>query len=171
MRLALLTDYALRTLIYLAGRADRARIDEVAEFYRISVHHVAKVVNLLARRGLIRSIRGVGGGIEMARPAEAISIGEVVATIEGNTHLLECVATEGVCVIQPGCRLRAVLAKAETLQMDFLRQVRLSDVVRPAGQLKEFVPLAALQTPPRVSASSTLPPRSPPRKSRPKKSP
>ena len=142
MALSLQTDYALRTLIFLAGRPGRARIAQVAEFYRISAPHVAKVVNLLARRGFIRSIRGIGGGIELARDADDIRVGEVVQAFEGNTHLLECVGTDGVCVIQPRCRLRGVLAKAEQLQMDYLNGVRLSDVVQPGGQLVELEPLA-----------------------------
>ena len=138
MRLALQTDYALRTLIYLAGKPRRATITEIAEFYRISKDHVAKVVQRLAKLGYARSIRGSGGGVELARPAEEVSIGEVVLAIEGNMHLLDCVSTEGVCVIQPNCRLRGVLAEAERLQIEYLNRVKLSDVVRPGGQLVEL---------------------------------
>jgi Rrf2 family nitric oxide-sensitive transcriptional repressor len=138
MRLALHTDYALRTLIYLAGRPGRATVDQVAEFYRISGHHVAKVVQQLARQGYVRSVRGVGGGLELARPPEDIRLGDVIEACEGSPHLLECVGTDDVCIIQPACKLRRVLAEAERVQRDYLNSVRLSDVVRPAGGLKEF---------------------------------
>jgi len=138
MRLALLTDYALRTLIYLAGKPGRANIQEVADFYRISPHHVAKVVHRLARLGYVRSIRGVGGGIEMARAADDIRVGEVIVAFEGNMHLLECVGTPKVCVIQPHCRLREVLAEAERLQRGYLDSVRLSEIVQPGGQLADL---------------------------------
>jgi Rrf2 family nitric oxide-sensitive transcriptional repressor len=141
--LSLQTDYALRILIYLAGRPERTQIGQVAGFYRISVHHVAKVANQLARWGYLRSVRGIGGGIELARRPEDIRVGEVVQASEGKLHLLECVGTENVCVIQPACKLRGVLARAEQLQMDYLNSVRLSDVVRPAGQLVDLLPLAA----------------------------
>jgi Rrf2 family nitric oxide-sensitive transcriptional repressor len=141
MRLALLTDYALRTLIYLAGRSVRTNVHEVADFYRISPHHVAKVVHRLARLGYIRSIRGVGGGIEMVRSASDIRVGEVIRAFEGNLHLLECVGTPNVCVIQPSCRLKRVLAEAERLQTEFLDGVRLSDIVNPGGQLTDIVPV------------------------------
>src|SRR6476620_1454086 len=116
MRLGLHTDYALRTLIYLAGRSERASVAQVAAFYEISKDHVAKVVQSLARQGYVRSIRGAGGGIELARRPEEIRIGEVIEDFEGNLHLLECVGVENVCVIQPGCKLRSVLAQAERLQ-------------------------------------------------------
>jgi Rrf2 family nitric oxide-sensitive transcriptional repressor len=149
VRLALQTDYALRTLIYLAGRPGRATVEQVASFYAISVHHVAKVVNQLARRGYVRSIRGVGGGLELAREPGAIRLGDVVQDFEGPLHLLECVATENVCVIQPACKLRRVLAEAERAQLDCLNAYRLSDVVRPAGNLAEFrrLPTEALRRP------------------------
>jgi Rrf2 family nitric oxide-sensitive transcriptional repressor len=143
MALSLQTDYALRTLIYLAGKPGRTQIGPVAEFYGISVHHVAKVVSQLARWGYVRSIRGIGGGIELARKAEDIRVGEVVQASEGRMHLLECVGVENVCVIQPACKLRRVLARAEEMQMDYLNSVRLSDVVRPAGQLVDLLPAAA----------------------------
>jgi Rrf2 family nitric oxide-sensitive transcriptional repressor len=138
MRLALLTDYALRTLIYLVGKPGRANIQEVADFYRISPHHVAKVVHRLGRLGYVRSIRGVGGGIEMARPPQDIRVGEVLLAFEGNMHLLECVGTPKVCVIQPRCRLREVLAEAERRQLAYLNEVLLSDIVQPGGQLADL---------------------------------
>ena len=138
MRLGLHTDYALRTLIFLAGKPGRASVADVAAFYGISKDHVAKVVQSLARHGYLRSIRGAGGGIELARRPEDVRIGQVVLDFEGNLHLLECVGVENVCVIQPGCKLRTVLAQAERLQTDFLNSVRLSDIVRPGGQLLEI---------------------------------
>jgi|SRR4051794_21105962 Rrf2 family nitric oxide-sensitive transcriptional repressor len=138
MRLGLHTDYALRTLMYLAGRKQRASVAEVAAFYAISKDHVAKVVQSLARHGYVRSIRGAGGGIEIARRADEISVGQVVRDFEGSLRLLACVGVENVCVIQPRCKLRKVLAEAERLQVEYLNSVRLSDVVRPGGNLLEI---------------------------------
>jgi Rrf2 family nitric oxide-sensitive transcriptional repressor len=138
MRLDLHTDYALRTLIFLAGRPGRSSVAEVAAFYGISRDHVAKVVQALGKMGYVRSQRGAGGGIELARSPEQIRIGQVIAAFEGNLHLLECVGTENVCTIQPGCRLRRVLAHAERIQREYLDSVRLSDVVEPGGGLREF---------------------------------
>jgi Rrf2 family nitric oxide-sensitive transcriptional repressor len=135
MRLSLQTDYALRTLMYLGATRDRATVTEVADYYRISEAHVAKVVNQLSRLGYIRSLRGVGGGIELARAPEAIRLGEVILAFEGNLHLLECVGTEGVCVIESICKLRGVLARAERLQLEYLNGVTLLDVLPTRRQL------------------------------------
>ena len=138
MRLALHTDYALRTLIFLAGKPARASVAQIAEFFQISRDHVAKVVQSLVRFGYVRSIRGQGGGIELVKQPDEIRVGQVILDFEGNMHLLECVAINNICVIQPGCRLKGVLAQAEKIQLDYLQSVRLSDVVRPGGQLLEI---------------------------------
>lgn len=129
MRLSLQTDYSLRTLMYLAARPGRHTVAEVAEFFRISQTHVGKVVNQLARHGYVRSIRGIGGGLELGRSADDITIGEIIRCVEGNTHLLECIGIEDVCVIQRHCKLRTVLDRAERLQFEYLNSVRLSDVL------------------------------------------
>lgn len=140
MQLTTHTDYALRTLMYLATTEARATVQEVAERYGISQHHIAKVVNQLARLGYVRSIRGLGGGIELACRPETLQLGALIEQLEGNLHLLDCVATENVCVIQPICKLKGVLAEAERVQRDYLNTVTLADVVPTRRQ---FVRLRA----------------------------
>lgn len=139
MRLALQTDYSLRTLMFLAARPERQTIKAVSDFFQISQTHVGKVVNQLARLGYVRSIRGIGGGLELARPASDISIGEVVQSVEGNMHLLECIGMEDVCVIQRHCKLRTVLDRAEQIQLEYLNSIKLSDVL-PFGPSKRDLP-------------------------------
>lgn len=136
MRLALHTDYALRTLMFLAATNSRATVEEVATFYHISLDHVAKVVSQLVRLGWARSIRGLGGGIEIARQASEISVGEVIAAFEGKPHLLECLGREGVCVIESFCKLKNILAKAEALQWEYLNGVTLQDVLPARTKLR-----------------------------------
>ena len=140
MRLSLQTDYALRTLMFLAATTDRATIRQVADFFRISVDHVAKVVMQLNRLGYVRSVRGVGGGIELGRPAEEIRLGEVIAAFEGTVHLLECVGRTGVCIVEDFCKLKRVLAEAERVQMDYLNGVTLRDVLPTRQQLRSVEP-------------------------------
>jgi Rrf2 family transcriptional regulator, nitric oxide-sensitive transcriptional repressor len=140
VRLALQTDYALRTLLYLASRPGRSKVVDVADFYRISVNHLGKVVHRLGKLGYVRNVRGPGGGIELAREPSRISVGAVVRDFEGRSiHLLECVDTPGVCVIQPGCTLRGVLAEAERRQMEYLDGVTLSSLLPTKGDLVTFM--------------------------------
>ena len=139
MRLSLYTDYGLRTLMYLSGYERRATVGQIAEFFGISKDHLAKVAQALTRLELIRTVRGIGGGIELAVSPEEIRIGDVIEGLEGTTQLLECVtARTQICAIQPGCRLRHVLAEADRIQMDYLRSVRLADVAQPGVELVTF---------------------------------
>ncbi|MBA4105080.1 MAG: transcriptional regulator, Rrf2 [Pirellula sp.] len=140
MRLTTQTDFALRTLMYLTARSGRATIAQVAELFGISAHHVAKVVNLLARLGYVRSIRGIGGGIELARRPEEVRLGDFIEALEGNMHLLECVETEQVCAIQSFCKLKGVLAEAERVQIEYLNGVTLRDVTPTSRQLNRLAP-------------------------------
>lgn len=138
MRLTMQTDYALRTLMFLAAANRRITAAEVADLYGISVNHIAKVVNQLARLGYVRSVRGIGGGFELARRAEDIRLGDVIEAFEGNMHLLECVAAEDVCVIQRFCKLKSALAEAERVQLDYLNQLTLQDVAPTTRQLTQL---------------------------------
>ncbi|MCR9115978.1 MAG: Rrf2 family transcriptional regulator [bacterium] len=128
MRLTTHTDFALRTLMYLATVDERSTVAKVAQLYGISTNHMAKVVNQLSRLGYIRSVRGIGGGIELAKLPADIRLGEVIEAIEGNMHLLECVSTEDVCAIQSFCKLKGALAEAERVQLNYLNSVTLADV-------------------------------------------
>ncbi|QDU38059.1 HTH-type transcriptional repressor NsrR [Maioricimonas rarisocia] len=137
MRLTTQTDYALRTLMFLATFGGRATSAQIAGLFGISANHVAKVVNQLARLGYVRSIRGIGGGIELACDPSTVQIGKVIEDFEGNMHLLECVDAENVCAIEQFCKLKGVLAKAERLQRDYLNSVTLADVVPAKNQLNQ----------------------------------
>ena len=122
--------------MYLSGIKQRATTGQIAEFFEISKDHLAKVVQRLTRVGLVRSVRGIGGGLELAARPDCITVGEVIEKLEGSTQLLECVtATTQICVVQPNCRLRRVLAEAERIQMEYLHSVKLSEIAKPGIQL------------------------------------
>jgi Rrf2 family nitric oxide-sensitive transcriptional repressor len=122
--------------MYLASIPERATIRQVADLFRISADHVAKVVLHLNRLGYVRSVRGVGGGIELGRPATEIRIGEVISAFEGAVHLLECIGREGVCTIEDFCKLKRVLAQAERIQREYLNGITLQDVLPTRQQLR-----------------------------------
>ena len=109
MRLTSFTDFALRALMRLAGEPTRSfATNEIAAEFGISRNHLAKVVRDLADSGFISTQRGVGGGFTLARPAQSITIGEVVRALEGPA-LVECFREDGgscalkLCVPQPAC--------------------------------------------------------------------
>ena len=138
LRLTTHTDFALRTLMYLATTGERATAAEVAQLYGVSGNHLSKVVNQLARLGYVRSIRGIGGGMELAKRPEDIRLGDVIEAFEGNMHLLECVSTENVCAIEKFCKLKGALAEAERLQLEYLNSKTLADVAPTRRQFNQL---------------------------------
>jgi Rrf2 family transcriptional regulator, nitric oxide-sensitive transcriptional repressor len=101
MQLTYYTDYSLRVLMYVAVDRDRmVNIVESAERHGISRNHLVKVVHNLARGGVIKSYRGKGGGIQLARDPANINIAEVVRYTEGPPKPVECFDIErNRCVI------------------------------------------------------------------------
>ena len=127
MRLTSFTDFALRALMRLAGEPNRSFATN-----GISRNHLAKVVRDLADSGFITTQRGVGGGFMLARPAQSITIGEVVRALEG-PPLVECFREDGGdCVLKPRCRLKTRLAAAREAFMRELDTTTLAECAYPA---------------------------------------
>ena len=114
MRLTSFTDFGLRALMRAAGEPERVfTTEEIAGEFRISRNHLAKVVGELASAGFVVTQRGKAGGFRLARPPEAIAIGEVARALETKEALVECFRPDrGHCVLTPRCRLKAPLARA-----------------------------------------------------------
>lgn len=133
MQLTTHTDYALRVLIYLARHPDQlVIINELADYFAISKNHLVKVVHRLGLKGFIRTVRGKGGGICLARPPCEINIGSVVRQIEGHFQMAECFhpQKQGHCAIQSQCGLTGVLNSALQQFLAELDKSMLSDVAR-----------------------------------------
>jgi Rrf2 family nitric oxide-sensitive transcriptional repressor len=134
MRLTAFTDFALRALMRLAGEPERSfATNEIATEFGISRNHLAKVVRDLADGGFIRTQRGVGGGFSLARPPQAITLGEVVRSLEARHALVECFRDDGGhCVLVPRCRLKVRLAAAREAFMRELDGTTLAECAYPA---------------------------------------
>lgn len=110
MRLSSMADYAVVTMSAAARHCGGARTSaaELAGETGLPLPTVHKVVSLLSRAGLLRAIRGAGGGLQLARPAAAITLADIVEAVEGPIALTSCVehgrhdcALEGTCGVQP----------------------------------------------------------------------
>jgi len=143
MRLSRHTDYALRVLIHLAAVPERrASIAEIARGYGISENHLMKIVHLLGRYGFIKTVRGRGGGIMLAKPAEEISIGIVIRHTEPDMVLADCEA----CIIAPACGLTGALREALVAFLTVLDRYSLAQVARQKGELARLLGLLPVET-------------------------
>lgn len=83
MRLTRFADYGITTLVHLGQRSGtRASVPEIAQRYNLSTHHLGKVVHALGKAGFLRTIRGHGGGLELALPPEHIRLGDVIRELQ-----------------------------------------------------------------------------------------
>jgi Rrf2 family nitric oxide-sensitive transcriptional repressor len=154
MKLTRYTDYALRVLIYLAINPDRqCSIAEIAKSYGISENHLMKVVQQLARDGLLASTRGRGGGIRLGKNPEEIRIGAVVRLTEPDMDLAEC----STCVIHGVCGLTSAFGRATSLFLKVLDEYTLADVVRSGDSLRALLRLGLAPKSHRRKRESDLP--------------
>src|ERR1700755_1402679 len=134
MRLTAFTDFALRALMRLAGEPARSfATSEIAAEFGISRNHLAKGGRDLADGASSATQRGAGGGFSLARPAQSITLGEVVRTLEKHQGLVECFREDGgACVLTPRCRLKAKLAAAREAFLRELDATTLAECAHPA---------------------------------------
>jgi Rrf2 family transcriptional regulator, nitric oxide-sensitive transcriptional repressor len=145
MRISLFSDYALRVLMLAAARApDLVTIQEVAESFGISRHHLTKVIHDLARAGFLETQRGRSGGFTLARPANRIVIGAVIRHTEAGSPLVECFdPATNRCVVTPACRLKRQLAEALSAFYAVLDKYTVADLYTSKGDVLRHLGLTA----------------------------
>ena len=109
MRLSSMADYAVVTMSAAARHCGSARVSaaQLAEETGLPVPTVQKLVSRLTAAGLLRSIRGAHGGLQLARPAAAITLADIVEAVEGPIALTSCVETARAdCGLEECCSVR-----------------------------------------------------------------
>lgn len=133
MRLSEYTDYSLRVLMYCASNPERLiTIAELADHHAVSKNHLMKVVNDLARQGVLETTRGRGGGLRLQQPPGDIRVGDIVRSTETDFRLVECFdARSNNCSLTPSCRLKDLFHVALQACFNELDAVTLADLVKP----------------------------------------
>lgn len=124
MQITRQADYAVRAVHYLSqlGPEQRAATSQIAQEQRIPPSFLAKIVSQLSVAGLLQTSRGARGGVSLARPADQISLLEVVEAIDGPILLNECVADHGSsCVFGEDCPMRPVWCDAQVELVERLK--------------------------------------------------
>ncbi len=141
MQFARRTDYSLRVLLYLALHPDRiVSIPEIADAYRISHHHLAKIAQRLAGLHWIESQRGQRGGLRLSDEGARLTIGDVVRALE-RFELVECFQPGGGhCPITPACGVTGALLRAQQAFMRVLDGYPLSQMAQDPSALLALLP-------------------------------
>lgn len=106
-----MADYAIVMMIAATRHCGGARVNAVqlAEETGLPAPTVQKLVSRLSGAGLLKSVRGAGGGFKLARPAAAITLADIVEAVEGPIALAACVESgpdRHDCTLEAGCSLR-----------------------------------------------------------------
>ena len=131
MRLSSMADYAVVTMCAAARHCGFARVSaaELAEETGIPVPTVQKVVSLLSKAGLLRATRGAGGGLQLARPAAAITLADIVEAVEGPIIMTSCVDAERhECALESACQVRPHMGVVNHAVRGALQGVSLSSL-------------------------------------------
>ena len=111
LRLSKKADYALIAMAHLALKPGSVSAREIAENYEIPTELMAKVLQRLARRGLLISQQGTRGGYQLARSSGSISVADVIQAIDGPLTVTACSAHNEGCGQFATCNVRDPLWK------------------------------------------------------------
>lgn len=130
------TDYAARIVLHLALEGEGARVTarEIAERRLIPPAFIRRIVSRLSAVGILRTSRGNGGGITLARPASRITLLEVVTAMEGELALNGCTADPESCPLSPTCTVRATWEGATVALAKYLKKADFASLARAGAR-------------------------------------
>lgn len=142
LRLTKKADYGLMALKYLAEQAAAAQnagsgkpgelppasAKEIADAYHIPPQLLAKILQTLARAGLLVSHAGTNGGYSLARPAAQVSAFEVIRAIDGPLFITSCITIHGTCDLDSHCTIKEPLRKVNDSIKELLSGLHIADL-------------------------------------------
>jgi Rrf2 family protein len=145
LRLSKKADYALIAMKHLAIRPDAASASarEIAEQYDIPIELMAKVLQRLARRGLVTSHQGTRGGYRLARAAAIISVADIIQAIDGPLTVTACSTEAENCDQYSKCSVRDPLWRIRERIVSALDTCSLQEI---SSEVPEM-PLAGVSAP------------------------
>ena len=146
MRLTRQTNYAIRILMYCAANDGRlSRIPEIATAYSVSELFLFKILQPLVEAGLVATVRGRNGGVRLGKPAEDITLFDVVRVTEENFAMAECFENDTAdCPLIDSCTLNAALREALNAFFSALARHNIRDLVANRPDVRSLLGIEAL---------------------------
>jgi Rrf2 family protein len=131
LRLTKKADYGLMALKYLAEHPDQAALSakDIAEAYHIPPQLLAKILQRLAKVGLVRSTAGMNGGYALVRDAGEITVFEVIRAVDGPLFLTACSSGPKPCDLTDSCTIKEPMARVNDSITELLQGIRIGDLV------------------------------------------
>lgn len=125
-------EYGVLGLMNLARRnpGQTAMIDEISRTERVPKSFLAKIFQSLAKAGLVRSVRGAGGGFALVKDPAQVSVLEVIEAIEGKIIFQRCKQLKPDCEHAGGCALCGLFEQAQDGVKDVLLRTTVADLIQ-----------------------------------------
>jgi Rrf2 family protein len=135
MLLTKASEYALLSLAIISKEESPINADRLSKQLNMSKSFLAKVLQSLAREGILNSYKGASGGFVLAVPKEELTIYQVVSIVEDRLSVFECTGQSSAC---PSgnisfCQLWPILTKLQDKIDDFLKELTLADLIQDIG--------------------------------------
>lgn len=142
------TDYALLILSYLHAHREGGCARTVAEHFGLSRPFVANILKELCQKGFVASHRGVKGGYVLVRPADEITLAELLEAIDDQFRLAYCNGhsddAEGDCTMLHTCPIKRPIGELHRRIVAVLHGVSLAEIFQPPLQSATFQPVLSL---------------------------
>ncbi|MBT1155968.1 iron-responsive transcriptional regulator RirA [Aminobacter anthyllidis] len=141
MRLTRQTNYAMRILMYCAANDGRlSRVPEIAAAYTVSELFLFKILQPLVEAKLVETVRGRNGGVRLAKPADQISLFDVVRVTEESFAMAECFENDAAeCPLVDSCGLNSALREALNAFFEVLGRYSIADLVAARPNMRDLL--------------------------------
>ncbi len=133
--------YGLRALIDLGlySETEAVSIQSIATRQNISVSYLEQLMALLKKAGLVKSIRGAGGGYRLGKPAQEISVGEILRILEGGLEAVKCPGNEedGSCQDADFCVAKYVWKRINDSITDAVDHMNLGELLEESHRIQD----------------------------------
>ena len=142
MKLSTRGRYGTRAMLDVAlhGAEGPVHLKDIACRQQVSKKYLEHLISRLEAAGLLRSVRGAGGGVSLTRPPFEIRLSEILLTLEGPTALVECVDNPDWCPRSGSCATREIWAQMGQLMSDFLGSKTLEDLCHLQREKEQATP-------------------------------
>jgi Rrf2 family protein len=133
-------EYVLHSLLTLATRPEPASVRDLASYQQIPERFLAKIFTRLKKAKIVEAIEGISGGYALARPADRISVGEILEAVDPGRTLFACAEIRRNCILfgqrPPGwstagmCQIHSFMTNAERELRNYLGSKTLADLGR-----------------------------------------
>lgn len=136
MQLNVTTDYAIRVILYLSAKGGIVSSRELSEKNGIPEKYILKITKILANAGLITTHKGIRGGFSIMRPAQEISLLDVITTMENTIKINRCMEKDEYCsrCATDSCPVRGFYCELQDELENKLSHISIQDLLNEANR-------------------------------------